>query len=720
MLGAFASGIVLAVAVSSPPVVIAAALAALLPLGSGLLFRGWVRRHLALGLALALAFALGAGRAWLTQGPTLPAEISGRQVVLSGQVVDDPASRRGSTTLVVRVQQVQAMPRPPDDLRIEASVYGSRPVGYGDSVMLSGELDPPDRYLAFDARAYLAGQGIAGVLRSPRLLDLRQGAGDPVHSGIFGLRHALVAATDRALPEPLAALVLGVVFGYRAALPPRLKQQMIASGLIHIVVISGLKVSLLARLTERSLGRLWPRAAAPGALLAMVVYALLSGASAAALRAALMGALVVLASFLKRDSHVYTSLALAAALLLAVKPELASDVSFQLSFAGTLGIASMTDGIAGRLRFLPGPVRDPFAATLAAEVVTWPLMLADFHQVSLVAPLANALVLPLLPAIIVVGGAGALLGSLIGSGGWPLLEAAGAIAAWFRFVIERSAGLPLANLSMPFFPARWLAAASILNGSALIGWRLMGVWKSRRLWLLVVAGAALAALLLLRPDGKVHIYALDVGTGSAVLVRTGEGRQLLVNGGPDSERLNQAIGEALPPTARSLSAWVITGGRRTDIGAAQAVLDRFQVDRVVVWDSDPWTPSLQAVARRAQSAGIPVLTGPSMFAVDQVSIAASTDGRLVIRSGSASVCVIQPLSDAACRSGSAVILTSGGPEGWPGPPPRIAVIEVTALSRDGLPSRRLLRDMQGGRVLRTDRLGTVEMVVEHESVVPLQ
>jgi len=244
---------------------------------------------------------------------------------------------------------------------------------------------------------------------SAKLVRVASNPGDPLHAMLFGLRHAVIAAIDRALPEPQAALLLGVVFGYRAALPRPLEQQMIASGLIHIVVISGLKVSLLARIVQQAIGRLAPRAAPLIAAGAMVVYALLAGASAAALRAAAMGVLVVIAGRLRRDSHVFVSLAVTGAIMLGLKPGLAHDVSFQLSFAGTAGIAAMTDGIAARLAWMPAIVRDPFAATMAAEAATWPLMLANFHQLSVVAPAANALVLPLLPAIMVLGGAGALL-----------------------------------------------------------------------------------------------------------------------------------------------------------------------------------------------------------------------------------------------------------------------------------------------------------------------
>src|SRR3989442_11038429 len=111
-----------------------------------------------------------------------------------------------------------------------------------------------------------------------------------------------------------------------------------------------------------------------------------------------MGIVVVIGGRLHRDSHVFVSLALTAGVTLGLKPDLAADVSFQLSFAGTIGIAAMTDRIAARFAWMPAGLRDPFAAPIAAETATWPLMLANFHQPSLIGPVANALVPPLLPA----------------------------------------------------------------------------------------------------------------------------------------------------------------------------------------------------------------------------------------------------------------------------------------------------------------------------------
>src|SRR5206468_11628743 len=174
-------------------------------------------------------------------------------------------------------------------LRILATVYGGTPAHYGDRVVLNGRIVTPPRFDQFDYRTYLAEQGIAGVMPSARLVRVASHSGDPLHTLLYSVRQALVDSVDRALPEPQAGLLLGVVFGYRAALPHALEQQMIASGLVHIVVASGLNVALLARLVQQALGRIWPRGAAVTALIAIIGYALLSGASPAALRATLIG-----------------------------------------------------------------------------------------------------------------------------------------------------------------------------------------------------------------------------------------------------------------------------------------------------------------------------------------------------------------------------------------------------------------------------------------------
>jgi competence protein ComEC len=673
-------------------------------------------RHLALLAGLSLvAFMLGAGRGALAATVELPPNLAGQSVSVSGIVDDDPVARKASRRLIVHVDHVvTGTEQTRVTFRIEATVYGMTPVNYGDLVLLAGEIQPPPHFDQFDYRAYLAEQGIAGVMPGARLVRVTSHGGEPLHSTLLGLRHAVVDAVDRALPEPQAALLLGVVFGYRAALPPTLQQQMIASGLIHIVVISGLKVSLLARIIQQAVGRFAPAAAPPIAAGAMVGYALLAGASAAALRAAAMGIVVVIAGRLHRDSHVFVSLALTAAVMLGLKPDLAGDVSFQLSFAGTMGIAAMTDGIAARFAWLPTLLRDPFAATIAAEAATWPLMLANFHQLSLIGPVANALVLPLLPAVMVAGGAGAMVGSPIALAGWPLLQAAGMIASWYRLVIESLGSLPLAAITMPYFPPRWLAAAMVVNVGGLAGMRLRQFFWRKKVWLaLALAALATVVLLLIRPDGRVHVYALDVGTGSAVLVRTAHGHQLLIDAGPDVDKLTQAMGRALPPTARTIDRWLITGGRRVNAGAATVVLSRFRIGSLIIDDPDPWSATVRALVQRAQSEAVPVTSVNGPFDVDGVRFSQASDGRSwLIQADKAVLAVVPPETNwTSLPAGvSGAIFTSGGPSRWQGPAQGVSVIQVSSNSRDGLPVRAVLRALAGAPLYRTDRLGTVELI----------
>ena len=701
----------MAVAILMSPLMPWLVLAALLAVGVAL-----VTRRLAplAGLAL-LALLLGAGRGVLAPTVELPASLAGQTVAVSGTVDDDPVERKGTRRLTVQLDHVLGgLDQTTSRLRILATAYGSTPVHYGDLVVLSGEILTPPRFDQFDYRTYLAEQGIAGVMPSARLVRVTSHPGDPPHTLLYSVRHALVDTVDRALPEPQAALLLGVVFGYRAALPQALAQQMIASGLVHIVVASGLNVALLARLVQQGLGRIWSRGAAVTALIAIIGYALLSGASPAALRATLMGGLVILAGMIHRQSHVSVALALAAAVLLGIKPSLVRDVGFTLSFAATLGIVIWADSLTRLLRWLPGPLREALAATLSAQAMTWPLLVAQVHQVSVIAPLANLLVVPLVPFMMVAGAVGAAAGSFLPIVGWLPLQMAGAVARWFEAVIQLMGSLPFAAIPTPYFPARWLAAAAILNGGALAGLKLRQFFWRRKIWAALGAAAfAALALLLIAPDGRVHVYALDVGTGSAVLVRTANGHQLLIDAGPDADRLAQSIGRALPPTARTIDVWLITGGRRTNIGAASSVLDRFQIGRLVIADPDPWSATLRALVQQAQSAGIAVERATGPLQLDGVALNLAGDGRSwLLAVGHAVLAFVPPETSGPSLPPDidGAIFTSGGPQQWQGTGHGFSVIQVAANSRDGLPVRAVLLALRGAPVYRTDRLSTVELV----------
>ena len=156
----------------------------------------------------------------------------------------------------------------------------------------------------------------------------------------------------------------------------------------------------------------------------VAAYVLISGAGPAAIRSALMAGAAMLA-VVGRTTHRSRADARACRGADArSRPQLVEDPGFQLSFLGTAGILLLAAPIASRS---PGPrlIAEPFAVTVAAQLATIPIMAGTFGVISLGGPIANALVLPLLPAMIVVGGAGAILSALHPALGWALLQLAG-------------------------------------------------------------------------------------------------------------------------------------------------------------------------------------------------------------------------------------------------------------------------------------------------------
>src|SRR6202030_2002786 len=221
-----------------------------------------------------------------------------------------------------------------------------------------------------------------------------------------------------------------------------------------LLVLSGLKVAVFARIAQGAIRPLLGRHATWPALALIGVYALAGGATPAAVRAALMGGLAIAAQRLGRPAHVWTSLALTAAAMLGWRPELAWDVGFQLSFAGTAAIILLTPGIERRLPWMPQFVREPFAVTCAAQVVAGLVL----------GPLS---VLPDLARVVAVPIAGVL--------------------AYLEQVAYLLARVPAAAVSIPRFPA-WAGVAYYgAVGPAIAAGQMRG--RARRIALLGAVGA---------------------------------------------------------------------------------------------------------------------------------------------------------------------------------------------------------------------------------------
>jgi competence protein ComEC len=512
-------------------------------------------------IALAVAVALlGVGRGELPPvDPLTQARahyVAGATVVVSGTVADDSRPVGGGSEVLVNPDQVQLLGGPLTGIgNVMVRWRGPGDARFGDKVIATGKLALPRDLPAFDRRAYLAQRNVYLELQATSFQV------SAPQTGLLAipawLRARFTSGIDEAVPAPHAAMLLGVVLGIRRGIPTDLQNALIATGLIHLLVLSGLKVAVFARIVRGALEPILGRRATWPAIGLIAVFAMVGGATPAAVRASAMGGLAIAALHLGRPSHVWTALSLTAATMLGWHPELAWDVGFQLSFAGTAAIILLTPSIARHVRFLPHALREPFAVTCAAQVGTLPMMATDFHLVSPIAPIANALTLPILPALV---SAGLFLGALA-----FLPEAARVAAipitgllAYVEQVAYVFARVPAAAIPIPAFPT-WVGLAYYSGlGPAIAGARTAGQRRRVAFVLAAVAPACISIVaLMMWSNSPPEVVVLNVGDGQAVLLRSPLGT-VLVDGGPSPAKLNDGLGSQLPPWQRTLDALIIT------------------------------------------------------------------------------------------------------------------------------------------------------------------
>jgi competence protein ComEC len=316
-------------------------------------------------IALALAAALLAvARVELppadAAAETRASAVVGVTAAVSGHVSDDARAVGGGGEVLVEPARILVGAAEVDDIgNLLVRWRGPSEPAFGDLVVATGRLDLPRNMPDFDRRAYLGQRHVYLEMQATSFDVKASGAG---LAGLSAwLRARFTGTVNAAVNPPHAAMLMGIVLGIKHGIPTQLEQALIATGLIHLLVLSGLKVAVFARIVRAALVPVLGRVATWPVLGLIGLYCLVGGATPAAVRASAMGALALAAAHIGRPSHVWTSLAMTAAAMLGWSPDLAWDVGFQLSFAGTAAIILLTPGIARRLTVLPHALREPFA-----------------------------------------------------------------------------------------------------------------------------------------------------------------------------------------------------------------------------------------------------------------------------------------------------------------------------------------------------------------------
>jgi competence protein ComEC len=413
------------------------------------------------------------------------------------------------------------------------------------------------------------------------------------------MRQRVVDGALRVLPAPYGGLLLSLLLGIDTFLAPGLYQQFARAGLVHLLVVSGAQVAIVAGACA------WAARSARLAALPSTVVAGLSVAAFAAMvgwapsvgRAVIMTSIALAAPLLGRQTDRAATLATAALVLLALDPQMLFDIGFQLSFAATWGLLFVTPALQRRLAGLGPRAAAALSVTLGAQVAVAPLLGAHFQSVPVAGLLANIMVLPLIAAITPAGFALTLLVVAAPPVGDPLLRLLQPGLQATLWIATRFGSLSWATVSIPPVSPIATAAFFILLG---IGTSISsGSWKPdpRTRAAVVMAGALTMVVWYVtatRPPSALTVTVLDVGQGDSILIQSPAGGAMLIDGGGEvgAEETGWDIGlmRVVPALRRAgvrrLDVVLLTHPHEDHVGGLPAVMENFPVGLVL----DPGVP----------------------------------------------------------------------------------------------------------------------------------
>jgi competence protein ComEC len=556
-----------------------------------------------------LALALGALRASFvpqTSSVALLNDTGG--ITLEGSIVGDPDYRDDRVMMIVDVERALRGGFIYDvGGRVLVQLPRHVEVHPGDYVTVTGSIHTPAMFDTFSYQDYLARQGVFSILDEASLRERQEGQG--FWRWLSDARHRLLDAMGRMLPEPQAGLLAGILLGNERGISPALADDFSRTGASHIIAISGFNMAIIAgvvdKLLRRSAGQgRWQVLVTLGVI---ALYTLFTGANPAVIRAALMSSLVIVGRSLRRQAFVPASLAFSVLVMSAHDPNVLYSVSFQLSFFAVVGMALFTEPLKHLFdsvvysRLPPLLARrasdllvESIIVTLAATLTTLPVILLVFGRMSLVFLPVNLLIIPVQSAILLIGGLATLLVLIVPPVAQALYWLAYAYLWWTIGVVRSFADLSWAEASVSVS-----AGLIYLYLMGVIGWIVMqGTrpvwWESLKRFVqtqvvisaTLAGGTSLLVLLLLigidRPDGRLHVWFLDVGHSNAILIETPGGAQVLVDGGRYPSRLLSAIGDNIPLNDTQIELVVISHPDPNDFGAIPAVLKRYDAGAVMV------------------------------------------------------------------------------------------------------------------------------------------
>ena len=424
-------------------------------LASVMLFTGITLKDKGLLISLSF-FLLGLGFGYLRYQFVLKSDFNGmeklvdQKVLLEGVVFNDPEEKENHQEIVFKTD----FNGKPYKILVYANLYPQ--YKYGDRLRINGALKRPENFSGFDWQAYLSKDDIYYEIFYPKIDFVSSGNGSRLKEYLFELKRNFLSSILRVVPEPNASFLGGVTIGAKTSIPQKLQDDFKKTGVVHIVVLSGYNITIVAK-SIMSITSFLPMAFGfILSILGIILFAIMTGGAAATVRASIMAILAMTAKFFGRIYIVSWALLLAGFFMVFINPKiLRFDSSFQLSFLATMGLIYLSPLLEEKFQSLPKKfgLKETLVSTLSAQIMVLPLLLYKTGLFSLYSLLTNILILSFMPLTMFLGFLTGILGMISSFLAIPFGWLSYLITQYELGVVNFFANLPASSFTISNFPA---------------------------------------------------------------------------------------------------------------------------------------------------------------------------------------------------------------------------------------------------------------------------
>ena len=286
-------------------------------------------------------------------------------------------------------------------------------ITYGDEITVEGVVD-------------------GHLLKKAEVIEIKRSKG-----WLYLFRNKLLNFYKSSIPEPHASLISGMVIGAKGDIPERFWDKLKTTGTAHVVVASGMNVTLVAAFFMNVFVIFLPRKRAVFlALIGIWLYAFLSGFDAPIIRAAVMGSISFGAIALGRLYYAWRGLVISAVAMLIINPAWINDIGFIMSFTATCSLMLFERPIRERIKFIPAILKEGLSTSLSAQIGVAPIIYITFGQFNLLSPIVNAFVLWTVAPITIIGMTAGLVSIISIYLGKLILITSYSLTSWFIWIVN--------------------------------------------------------------------------------------------------------------------------------------------------------------------------------------------------------------------------------------------------------------------------------------------